>query len=90
VFPVAKANRLHHLLDKYTSQSLGQREHTVVKAFLVAFTAFMTQIHRHLPAFSNAEPDRYILAAVSSLPQLILEPRNVEALQAVIIMVGTL
>ncbi|KAJ0414176.1 hypothetical protein BJY00DRAFT_321207 [Aspergillus carlsbadensis] len=86
VFPVAKPSRLHALLDEYTTQSLSEREHTVVRAFLVAFTAFMTQIHRHLPAFSNAEPDCYILAALSLLPQLILEPRNVEAFQAIMIM----
>ncbi|KAL3454251.1 fungal-specific transcription factor domain-containing protein [Aspergillus insuetus] len=86
VFPIAKANRLHHLLDDYTSQSPGQREHTVVRAFMVGFTAFMTQIHRHLPAFADAEPDCYILATLSLLPQLILETRNVEALQAAMIM----
>jgi hypothetical protein len=90
VFPIAKPSRLPTLLSEYTSQSLGQREHTVAKAFLVAFTAFMTQIHRHLPAFADAEPDCYILAALSLLPHLVLEPRDVEALQAVMIMVGTL
>ncbi|KAL3490282.1 C6 transcription factor [Aspergillus germanicus] len=86
VFPIAKPIRLQALFSEYTSQSLDQREHTVVKAFLVAFTAFMTQIHRHLPAFADAEPDCYILAALSLLPHLILEPRNVEGLEAVMIM----
>ncbi|KAL2860019.1 hypothetical protein BJX68DRAFT_275474 [Aspergillus pseudodeflectus] len=86
VFPIAKPSRLQALLDEYSSQPLGKREHTVVKAFLVAFTAFMTQIHRHLPAFADAEPDCYVLAVLSLLPQLILEPRNVEALQAVMVM----
>jgi hypothetical protein len=87
VFPIAKPGRLRTLIDEYAHKSMGQREHTVIKAFLVAFTGFMTQIHRHLPAFADAEPDCYILAALSLLPHLILEPSNVEALEAVMILV---
>ncbi|KAL2812217.1 fungal-specific transcription factor domain-containing protein [Aspergillus granulosus] len=86
VFPIAEPSRLNALLNEYDSSGLCEREHTVARAFLVAFTAFMTQIHRHLPAFTQAEPDCYIIAALTLLPHLILEPRNIEALQAVLIM----
>ncbi|KAL3457697.1 fungal-specific transcription factor domain-containing protein [Aspergillus heterothallicus] len=85
MFPTAEPSRLHEILNHYASNSLSEREKTVTQAFLVAFTAFMTQIHRHLPAFSEAEPDSYILAALTLVPHLILEPRSIEALQAILI-----
>jgi len=87
VFPAVEPSRLRTLIEEYTSNSLDERKKTVARALLVAFTAFMTQIHRHLPAFAEAEPDCYIVASLSLLPHLILEPRSIEALQAVMIMV---
>lgn len=90
IFPLVEVSHLKALVNKYDSNSLHQRENTLVLALLAAFTAFMTQIHRHLPAFADAEPDCYILAALTLLPQIMLKPRSIEGLQAVVIMVEPL
>ncbi|KAL4971573.1 C6 transcription factor [Aspergillus desertorum] len=86
IFPFVEPCDYKALVNKYATNLLPPTEHTVALALLAAFTAFMTQIHRHLPAFANAEPDCYILAALTLTPHVLMEPTSIEGLQAVVIL----
>ncbi|KAJ5499039.1 hypothetical protein N7453_008090 [Penicillium expansum] len=56
------------------------------RACLVAFAAMITQIHRHEQAFAGADPDAYLQAALTLLPEMILEPPDIRTLEAVTIL----
>ncbi|KAL2865276.1 Zn(II)2Cys6 transcription factor [Aspergillus lucknowensis] len=85
MFPTLEPSKAYTLFEEYASGSLDERRHIVAKACLSAFAAFISLIHRHHPSFAKAEPDSYMRAALTLLPHLILEPSNVEALQAILI-----
>lgn len=58
------------------------------RACLIAFTANITQMHRHDPAFSDAEPDAYAQAALSLLPEVLMETPDLRTLEAVKMLVS--
>jgi hypothetical protein len=58
------------------------------RAVLIAFTANVTQMHRHDPAFQDTEPDAYAQAALSLLPELLMETPDLRTLEAVKLLVS--
>ncbi|KAJ6184131.1 hypothetical protein N7519_005432 [Penicillium mononematosum] len=56
------------------------------RACLVAFAAMITHIHRHERAFASADPDAYLQAALTLLPEMLLEPPDLRTLEAVTIL----
>jgi hypothetical protein len=59
------------------------------RACLAAFAAMITQIHRHENAFAGSDPDAYLQAALTLLPEIMLEPPDLRSLEAVTIMVSS-
>jgi hypothetical protein len=59
------------------------------RACLAAFAAMITQIHRHENAFAGSDPDAYLQAALTLLPEIMLEPPDLRTLEAVTIMVSS-
>lgn len=59
------------------------------RACLVAFAAMITHIHQHERDFAGTDPDAYIQAALTLLPEMILEPPDIRTLEAVTILVSS-
>jgi hypothetical protein len=57
------------------------------RACLAAFTANITQMHRHDPAFCDADPDAYAQAALSLVPQVLMEAPDLRTLEAIMMLV---
>lgn len=58
------------------------------RACLAAFTANITQMHRHDPAFCDADPDAYAQAALSLVPQILMEAPDLRTLEAIMMLVS--
>lgn len=58
------------------------------RACLAAFTANITQMHRHDPAFCHADPDAYAQAALSLVPQILMEAPDLRTLEAIMMLVS--
>ncbi|OKO97635.1 hypothetical protein PENSUB_9926 [Penicillium subrubescens] len=56
------------------------------RACLAAFTANITQMHRHDPAFCDADPDAYAQAALSLVPQILMEAPDLRTLEAIMML----
>jgi hypothetical protein len=80
LFPFADADALQMLLDAGVL-SHPQTTRVANRACLIVFTANITQMHRHDPAFSDAEPDAYAQAALSMLPELLMETPDLRTLE---------
>lgn len=87
IFPFADADELHLLLN---SQQQGRPApiRAADRACLAAFTANVTQMHRHLPEFTAASPDAYAQAAFTLMPEIMSEQPDVRTLEAIMMLVS--
>ncbi|KAJ5654743.1 transcriptional regulator family: Fungal Specific TF [Penicillium lividum] len=81
LFPFADADALQMLLDAGVLTH-PQTTRAANRACLIAFAANITQMHRYDPAFSDAEPDAYAQAALSLLPEVLMETCDLRTLEA--------
>lgn len=58
------------------------------RACLAAFTANITQMHRHDPAFCDSDPDAYAQAALSLAPRILMEAPDLRTLEAIMMLVS--
>lgn len=58
------------------------------RACLAALTAMNTRIRRQEAAFAEADPDAYVQAVLSVVPQLMMKHTNVRAIEALILLVS--
>ncbi|KAJ5390825.1 transcriptional regulator family: Fungal Specific TF [Penicillium cataractarum] len=86
MFPFADAEALQMLVN---ADVLNHPDTTRAanRACLAAFTANITQMHRHDPAFSDADPDAYAQAALSLVPQILMEAPDLRTLEAIMLLV---
>ncbi|KAF4161526.1 hypothetical protein CNMCM6936_003367 [Aspergillus lentulus] len=86
IHPVVDIDALTCLLDASDFDGSGVGTSIADRACLAALTAMITRIRRQEPAFADADPDAYVQAVLSVLPQLMVEHTNVRALEALIIL----
>ncbi|GFF44556.1 hypothetical protein IFM58399_07320 [Aspergillus lentulus] len=86
IHPVVDIDALTCLLDASDFDGSGVGTCIADRACLAALTAMITRIRRQEPAFADADPDAYVQAVLSVLPQLMVEHTNVRALEALIIL----
>lgn len=87
MFPFADTEALQMLVS---ADVLNRPQSTRVAnvACLIAFTANVTQMHRHDPAFCDAEPDAYAQAALTLVSGLLTEPPDLRTLEAIMMLVS--
>lgn len=87
LFPFADVEALQFLV---TSDVLNYPEtsRAANRACLAAFTANITQMHRHDPMFRDADPDAYAHAAISLVPGIITEPPDTRTVEAIMMIVS--
>ena len=87
MFPFADAEALQMLInaDVFNHPDTTRAAN---RACLAAFTANITQMHRHDPAFSDADPDAYAQAALSLVPQILMEAPDLRTLEAIMMLVS--
>ncbi|KAJ5683515.1 transcriptional regulator family: Fungal Specific TF [Penicillium macrosclerotiorum] len=86
MFPFADAEALRVLIQA----DVLNHPHTTRaanRACLAAFTANITVMHRHDPAFSDSDPDAYAQAALSLIPDILMEASDLRTLEAVMMLV---
>jgi hypothetical protein len=88
IHPVVDIDALTCLLDASDFDGYGIGTNIADRACLAALTAMITRIRRQEPAFADADPDAYVQAVLSVLPQLMVEHTNIRALEALIILVS--
>lgn len=88
IHPVVDIDALTCLLDASDFEGYEIGTNVADRACLAALTAMVTRIRRQEPAFADADPDAYVQAVLSVLPQLMMEHTNVRALETLIILVG--
>ncbi|KAI9041745.1 uncharacterized protein KD926_006469 [Aspergillus affinis] len=86
IFPIVNIESLTSLLNANSLDPGVGMMNPADRACLVAFTAFITHIEHHELAFLHANSDSYLQAALSLVPQLIMEHTNTRALEALLIM----
>ncbi|KAF4227768.1 hypothetical protein CNMCM8980_002215 [Aspergillus fumigatiaffinis] len=86
IHPVVDIDALTCLLDASDFDGYGIGTNIADRACLAALTAMITRIRRQEPAFADADPDSYVQAVLSVLPQLMVEHTNIRALEALIIL----
>ncbi|RAL15157.1 uncharacterized protein BO97DRAFT_463000 [Aspergillus homomorphus CBS 101889] len=85
IFPVANADALSQLVEEGVLNSQDATVPAANLACLVAFTAMMCVMHRLDPAFSDADPDAYIQAALCLVPRLLMEKPTIRSLEAIVL-----
>jgi hypothetical protein len=88
IHPVVDIDALTCLLNALDFDGSGIGTNIADRACLAALTAMITRIRRQEPAFADADPDAYVQAVLSVLPQLMVEHTNIRALEALIILVS--
>ncbi|KAF7114965.1 hypothetical protein CNMCM5793_000735 [Aspergillus hiratsukae] len=86
IHPVVDIDALTCLLNTSDLGGPGSATNVADRACLAALTAMITRIRRQEPVFADADPDAYVQAVLSVLPQLMMEHTNVRALEALIIL----
>ncbi|KAL5685192.1 hypothetical protein EMGR_004502 [Emarellia grisea] len=86
IHPVVDIDALTCLLDASDFEGYEIGTNVADRACLAALTAMVTRIRRQEPAFADADPDAYVQAVLSVLPQLMMEHTNVRALETLIIL----
>ncbi|KAJ5782589.1 transcriptional regulator family: Fungal Specific TF [Penicillium paradoxum] len=86
IFPVVDVEAVQILLNANVLDWPPGMTRVANRACLVAFSAMITSIHRHEPAFGGAEPDAYLQAALTLIPGMLLEPPDIRTLEAVTIL----
>lgn len=89
MFPFADVDALQVLLN---AEVLNHPQTTRAAniACLAAFTANITQMHRHDPVLAHADPDAYAQAALDLIPAILMETPDLRTLEAVIMLVRAL
>lgn len=88
IFPMVDVEAVQILLNANVLDRPPSTTRAANRACLVAFAAMITNIHRHERAFAGAEPDAYLQAALTLLPEMLLEPPDLRTLEAVTILVS--
>jgi len=88
IFPIVDVEAMQILLNANILDQPPHMTRVANRACLVAFAAMVTQIHRHEAAFAGTEPDAYAQAALTLLPEMLLEPPDLRTLEAVTILVS--
>ncbi|KAJ5990479.1 hypothetical protein N7522_010686 [Penicillium canescens] len=86
IFPIVDVEAMQILLNANTLDQPPSMTRASNRACLAAFAAMITQIHRHENAFAGSDPDAYMQAALTLLPEVMLEPPDLRTLEAVTIM----
>lgn len=89
IFPIIDVEAVQILLNANVLERPPNMTRAANRACLVAFAAMITHIHRHEPAFAGADPDAYLQAALTLLPEMLLEPPDLRTLEAVTILVSS-
>jgi hypothetical protein len=89
IFPIVDVEAMQILLNANTLDQPPSMTRASNRACLAAFAAMITQIHRHETAFAGSDPDAYMQAALTLLPEVMLEPPDLRTLEAVTIMVSS-
>lgn len=88
IFPMVDIEAMTSLIEANPLGPSARNMNAGDRACLAAFTAFVTRIEHHELAFLCPTPDSYLQAALSLVPQLLVEHSNIRALEALLIMVG--
>ncbi|KAJ5584624.1 transcriptional regulator family: Fungal Specific TF [Penicillium hispanicum] len=85
MFPFADVEALNMLMraDVLNNPETSRASH---RACLVGLTANITQMHRHDPAFCDADPNAYTQAGLTLIPEILMEPPGLRTLEAVIML----
>ncbi|OQD71296.1 hypothetical protein PENPOL_c001G02884 [Penicillium polonicum] len=86
IFPIVDVEAMQILLNANVLDQPPNMTRAANRACLVAFAAMITHIHRHEGAFTGADPDAYLQAALTLLPEMLLEPPDIRTLEAVTIL----
>ncbi|KAJ6148250.1 transcriptional regulator family: Fungal Specific TF, partial [Penicillium chrysogenum] len=86
IFPIIDVEAVQILLNANVLDKPPHMSRAANRACLVAFAAMITHIHRHERAFASADPDAYLQAALTLLPEMLLEPPDLRTLEAVTIL----
>ncbi|KAJ5952669.1 transcriptional regulator family: Fungal Specific TF, partial [Penicillium vulpinum] len=86
IFPIIDVEAAQILLNANVLDRPPNMTRAANRACLVAFAAMITHIHRHERTFAGAEPDAYLQAALTLLPEMLLEPPDLRTLEAVTIL----
>lgn len=88
MFPFADAEALQMLVN---ADVLNHPNTTRAanRACLAAFAANITIMHRHDSAFCDADPYAYAQAALSLIPQLLMEAPDLRTLEAIMMLVSS-
>ncbi|CAG8888641.1 unnamed protein product [Penicillium salamii] len=86
IFPIVDVEAMQILLNANILDQPANMTRVANRACLVAFAAMITQIHRHEAAFSDTDPDAYAQAALTLLPEMLLETPDLRTLEAVTIL----
>ncbi|KAJ5800211.1 transcriptional regulator family: Fungal Specific TF [Penicillium psychrosexuale] len=86
IFPVIDVEAVQVLLNARVLDRPPNMTRAANRACLAAFAAMITQIHRHERAFAGTDPDAYLQAALTLLPEMLLEPPDLRTLEAVTIL----
>ena len=89
IFPIVDVEAVQILLNANVLDQPPNMTRAANRACLVAFAAMITQIHRHERAFAGADPDAYLQAALTLLPEMLLEPPDIRTLESVTILVSS-
>ncbi|RHZ66393.1 hypothetical protein CDV55_100206, partial [Aspergillus turcosus] len=89
IHPVVDIDALTYLLNTSDHDGSGVGTNVADRACLAALTAMITRIRRQEAAFADADPDAYVQAVLSVVPQLMMEHTNVRAIEALIIIFFT-
>lgn len=89
IFPIIDVEAVQILLNANVLDKPPHMSRAANRACLVAFAAMITHIHRHERAFAGADPDAYLQAALTLLPEMLLEPPDLRTLEAVTILVSS-
>lgn len=89
IFPIIDVEAVQILLNANVLDKPPHMSRAANRACLVAFAAMITHIHRHERAFTSADPDAYLQAALTLLPEMLLEPPDLRTLEAVTILVSS-
>ncbi|KAL4888467.1 fungal-specific transcription factor domain-containing protein [Aspergillus ambiguus] len=86
IFPVVEPHTLPDIFNQYLSSSTDPRTRTAVTACLVSLTALITKMFGHQPIFADADPDAYVQASLTLLPQIITDPDNLRTLESLLLL----
>jgi hypothetical protein len=88
MFPFADVEALQVLVNADVLNN-PQLTRAANRACLAAFTANISQMHRHDPAFCDSDPDAYAQAALTLIPEILMEPSDLRTLEAVMMLVSS-